>query len=248
MKEPLRFETPCPICGKPVLHVIPPEAAKLKDMLMKLAKTAVHEHCATWEAKKANERAEHEKLVLRTQEWGGICPPLFQDTDEERLRKETRGKLDAVLKWRFGSTGLLLHGPTRTGKTRTAYAVLKREFAKDRAIGAMSHAEFTMKVMTMQGADNQWRLQKWCDVLRRLDILFIDDLGKGKLARADGGGSAAEEVLFHVFEERTKAQMPTFWTTEHKSDELRTRLSFERCDAFLARLREFSLSVAFTTN
>ena len=63
--------------------------------------------------------------------------------------------------------------------------------------------------------------------------------------RADGKASAAEESLFHVFDKRTMAKLPTMWTTENSQDELKKRLSMERVESFVARLKEFSQKVFF---
>src|SRR5689334_16698233 len=56
--------------------------------------------------------------------WKQLCPPGYQDTSIERLPNAS--KFRDVLGWTYGPKGLILLGPTRSGKTRSAWKLLER--------------------------------------------------------------------------------------------------------------------------
>src|SRR5262249_3555894 len=66
----------------------------------------------------------------RRRAWEQLCPPEYRNTIPERLPKPA--KFEEVQKWQYGPKGLLLVGPTRRGKTRAAWNLLKRLYFDER--------------------------------------------------------------------------------------------------------------------
>lgn len=249
-RKPDIVEICCKVCGKSMKVQVPEEATgETRAVTLKLiAATGAHDHCADAHSRQCNQRDVAYLEAARAQEWGGICPPLYQDTDPAKLEAligETRFNLIEAWGPDGGGTGLLFYGRTGRGKTRAMFHMLKRLHLTHDGIGisALTHGDFATRCMGIYREETLFA--RWIKVLCSVDILLVDDLGKGKFARADGEGSIAEEQLFVVFERRITAKLPTLWTTENSGKDLRARLSAERGESFIRRIREFSETVDF---
>lgn len=244
------IEVICRICGQPLtLSAVPDDVGEpLRSTLLQLAERATHDSCA---ASHRNNKLQQERirlLELRTQAWGGICPPLYQNTDSSRLPVAQRmaEKFAQAVAWSYGPKGLGLFGSTGGGKTRTAYLVLEREFIDGKSIVAVTHTEFSGQATRLAVSDRKGEQQRWLKLMKSADILFIDDLGKSRFTTAAGDAKHAEEALWDVCEHRWQQMLPLFFTCNFRDgDALAAAMSDDKGQAFVRRLREFCIIIPF---
>src|SRR5262245_34902514 len=105
--------------------------------------------------------------------WERFCPPGYRNTIPEQL--PNLAKFKQVQEWQYGATGLLLVGPTRRGKTRAAWTLIKRLYLEEgRTLEAFRPMDLKLKVA------NAWAdaegAEEWILRLRHTNVLFLDDL------------------------------------------------------------------------
>ena len=166
-----------------------------------------------------------------------VIPPLYRDTDLARLSPRLA---EVARNWSpiTGKGNLLIHGTTRTGKSRTAWHICQRlhPFPKVTHL-SMREIEFQLAEGYARGT---WHriVDLWC----KEELLFIDDLGKEKTTERTGS------ILFQIIDERTANNLPTIITTNHNGSALGARfVEPETGAAFVARLREFFDAVSANT-
>lgn len=159
-----------------------------------------------------------QQIALRSLEssWKRLCPPVYRKTVPDQLPKLPQFR--EVQEWKYGSTGLLLVGPTRRGKTRSAWKLLERlHFEERRWITAFNPMDLKLAVA------NEWRdpeeAEAWVHRLRNVDVLFLDDLDTVKPTEA------VEETIYDVFESRPINEKPIIATVNRTGRELATRLN-----------------------
>jgi hypothetical protein len=180
------------------------------------------------------ERREAQHLAAG---WERICPPLYRDTDPSRLNCSSAAR-EAILSWQFGPKGLLVHGPARLGKTRLVYLLLFRlHHLERRRIIALTANAFSHEVSVLFGSGGG-RGEAFIDRLTEVPILFVDDIGKGRLT------DRVESEFFHVIETRTAHLRPTILTTNLNGQALRLMWSADRAEPLLGRFQEFFQTVA----
>ena len=233
----------CRLCGKPMVLPMPDDIdASLRRIIVeKLAPLTVHNVCGDhrWMTKNETDRA---KLVDdRSKQWPGICPPLYQDTVWEQIPNP---KKDKIMAWEYGQKGLIVFGPTRTGKTRSVFEMLKKQHMDGKRIIAMTHTEFVKEAKRV-AFDAPSVQTRWSANVATADILFIDDFGKSRFVDLNGDALAAEEFLWDVLESRWERKLPCIFTTNSDGDGLLKSLGKERGAPLLARLREFCISIGY---
>ncbi len=229
----------CRTCGKPFLSAVcrhPLDASKV------LARQLHCDPCVEAEkdrqAKAAEaRRIEHEEAQLRAA-WDAICPEEFRtrfeggNTDLERLERE-QPMVAKILTHPLGAQGLILRGATGAAKTRCMYRLLRAYFlTKPRpSIIAMSAGRFDREARDAAG---NFTLSKWFKRLASADVLFLDDIGKGKW----GPGTAGQ--LWELIDDRCANGRPVFLTTNFTGDKLVEVLGLDGDTAapLLRRLRE----------
>ena len=137
-----------------------------------------------------------------------------------------------------GKKGLIVHGPTRKGKTRMVWLLIKRLLAEGATVSAFTSGEFARKTAEAysEGGSSP---REWFKSVTSSDYLFIDDLGKCKLTER------VESELFDVVEHVTSRSGKLLVTCNAVGDELASRMSTDRGPAIVSRLREFCESVSF---
>jgi DNA replication protein DnaC len=178
------------------------------------------------------EKARQEAMQLR--EWESICPREYRETDVSRLLPAYR---HALTRWKYGKRGVGIPGVAGTGKTRTAFLLLKKShFEHKRSCFAISAKR--LADLSIEQFDRQEDVKFFAKTtLRRAhstDVLLIDDLGKGTMSERP------EEELYAILEDRTSRQKPTIWTANSNGNELLSKFSQDRGEAILRRLTEFS--------
>lgn len=164
--------------------------------------------------------------------WRRFCPLTFHETDPKRLPK-----LPAVLAWKFGARGLLLHGKTGSGKSRCLYELLKREFTDQRDISVLDHS--TAYEYADAYGESPAKGLAWVERRAGVAILALDDVFKAKLT------DSFEQALFTVISQRTERGKPVLVTTNDVGDSLISRMSLDRGPALVRRLREFCDKISF---
>jgi hypothetical protein len=173
----------------------------------------------------------------REKEWIRICPI------EYRLKNESYGKteiaklellnpnLKDILAWNFGARGLIIRSrKSGRGKTRSAWRLLRKQWLDHRSLACHTAAGFQRKA---QDAAGKYQLDAWFDHLASIDILFLDDLGKGNWTEN------TEAIWFDLVETRTANGRPIIITTNLKGDELTENSRSQTTEFTVRRLREF---------
>lgn len=193
------------------------------------------QHCLD-RARESESRANAKaKLAEREFRWSKICPASFWETDPARL--PVPDLLKQVLNWSMRSRGLLLIGPTRQGKTRCAWQLLKREHFAGRKIGyvgAYEVASYAAKLMASSHEANSW-----LEAVVRADLTLLDDVFKPKMTER------AEELIYLVVDERTSRGRPIIVTMNEAAEAVQAKLSQEGGAPLVGRIRDFCEVIAF---
>lgn len=167
--------------------------------------------------------------------WLSRCPKQFQDTNIDKLpcQEEVRRALD----WKCGPVGLLLHGPTGGGKTRTAWLVLRNQHLKGKQfkiLNSLAGLEYASKF-----SESASIVENWVSGLIETDILFMDDVFKNKFT------DSFEGVVFSIIDRRTENGRPVILTANDTGASLTNRMTDDRGEPLVRRLREFCLDLTF---
>jgi DNA replication protein DnaC len=132
---------------------------------------------------------------------------------------------------------LCFFGPTRAGKTRAAWLLLKQLHFSGYTVRAMTATAFADAVALeySQSMDNASRL---IHNLYSCDVLFIDDFGKCKMT------DRVETALFDVIDQRTSSLKPIILTTNFNGETLLQKLSADKGLPIVARIREFCAPIS----
>lgn len=160
-------------------------------------------------------------------------PALFEGTDPERLAPELR---DLCHNWVPAGKGLLVHGTTRKGKTRTAWYIADRLFkANPKANRFLFLTMFELEARLVAS----WGTSTWDKAMNHMvnvPLLFLDDLGKERMTER------MASCLFALVDQRTMHQRSTVITTNLTGDTLLERFhDKETGAAFVARLKDNDL-------
>ena len=183
------------------------------------------------------DRARHkrEEEERRQLEWLSLCPKDYLTITQDKL--PIPGKLDEILRWEFGPKGLVLFGDTGRGKTRCAWALLAREHASGRTVASLdSMAGLEYAALYAESAK---LVKKWADKLIFSDILILDDIFKVKLT------DSFEGAVFTLVDQRIQNQRPTFVTSNDTGATLAARMTQDRGNPLLRRLREHCIQINF---
>jgi DNA replication protein DnaC len=157
------------------------------------------------------------------------CPPLYQESDPSRLPQE------ALIKarfWTMGPKGLILIGPSRVGKTRIMWLLLKDVLRLTKPIPSLFAFNCVSFGHDLARHYHAGDAEDWLETVGKADLVFFDDLGKEKLTER------AQAELFGVMEYRMSHLKPILATTEHTAEGLADRVSTDRGPALVNRLRE----------
>lgn len=198
--------------------------------------------CGPCSDKEEAARAERERLHTiellkqgRIDNWRKRCPAIFQETTPEKLPDQRA--FQESMRWQYGTKGLVLHGPSGSGKSRIAWLILKREYdteRKFRVLDSMAGLQYASKY-----SDSAVAVEEWMDDLIATDLLFMDDIFKNKLT------DSFEGVIFTLIDQRIQQMRPIILTSNDTGDSLASRMTQDRAEPLIRRIREHSLSIAF---
>jgi DNA replication protein DnaC len=191
-------------------------------------------------SKERDEKIRQEEVERESQRrlrrWIETCPKEYLSIRQELL--PTPSKLDETLAWSYGPKGIVMHGSTGNGKTRCAWALLRRECVSHGrtvsfldSMGGLRYASLYSK-----GADI---VEEWVHGLIAVDILLLDDVFKNKLT------DSFEGVIFTLVDQRIQNQRPTILTSNDTGQTLTTRMTLDRGEPLLRRLREYCVTIHF---
>lgn len=199
----------------------------------------VCENCTAKVQPSDHVRIDHDEMLRR--QWEVICPPGFRDrceTVREKLPQPDR--LDKVLAWEYGPRGLILHGPTGTGKSRCAWALLRKLHFSGIHLEAWDSGDWVNECSKRYG---EYAGEEWVEKMIRCKLLFLDDLG------AEAAGERGEGELVRVIKRRGEEELPIIATTNKVRADFANRAHDEDRGAAMARrLSEFCQSVRFGPN
>jgi len=233
-----RQDATCHTCAKPFLSAVcrsPFSGGVLARQLH--CDPCVEAEQVRVAATRASRRAEQAQGALEAA-WAAICPESFRTRleggphDAERFARE-QPSLAEVLHHPLGTQGLILRGGTGAGKTRAMFRLLRGYFLQTPRpkIVALTAGQFDREARDAAG---KFVLTDWFDRLAGADVLFIDDLGKGRWTPATAG------QFWEIVDDRTKRQRPVFLTTNLNGDTLVQSIWLEKdiAEPLLRRLRE----------
>jgi len=167
--------------------------------------------------------------------WLGLCPPLFLHTVSKLLPNQKA--FNQALAWRYGQKGLILHGKTGTGKSRTAWEILRIQYFEGRKPSIVNSSS-ALQFASMFIHDSQ-QVAQWITSNCNAAILLMDDVFKVKLTEA------FEAALFSIVDRRLEKELPIIATTNDIGETLSQRMSGDRAEPFIRRLRESCTAIQF---
>ena len=180
---------------------------------------------------------EQQAIAERDSEirWHSICPSAYRDTTIERLPNPA--KAEEVLSWNYGAAGLLLHGQTRKGKSRCAWLLVRKVYESGKSVRVLdSMAGFQYGAAF---ANSGREALEWIETRSKCGLLLFDDVFKVKLT------DSFEAAVFAIVDYRITHQLPIIATLNDTGKTLAARMSEDRGEAFLARLREMCRVIQF---
>lgn len=219
--------TNCVACGAEVAYE--PRFPEKPDMF----KPRTCKPCGEKDADKVRQDENARKVADRKCSWKKLCPTIYQETDASRLPK---GPTEEVLAWKFGRRGMVLHGPTGRGKTRAAFLLMERLHLEGRSVAVFHGNDFAHQCAEKFG---DCRGEEWIASLAKEDVVFFDDLGKFKMTER------VEAELFGLIEMRVAWARPIVVTANFSGKSLAEKMTDDRGESFVRRLKEFCDVVEF---
>lgn len=165
--------------------------------------------------------------------WLTVCPVIFRDTDKRKLPNPTA--FDLAIRHRTKS--LMFHGKTGRGKSRCAWEILRLSYIKGATFSVLdSMAGIQFAGMFSEGA---YAVKEWMSQILDSDVILLDDVFKAKLT------DAYDAFLYAIIDQRTASCRQLVVTCNDTGETLRERLSQDRSEPMIRRLRESCHAIAF---
>jgi hypothetical protein len=182
------------------------------------------------------EDVQRRQIEKRDADWQRLCPATFRATDPDQLPNQQG--YGGVMRWQWNPIGLFLAGETGTGKSRSLWLLIQREHKAGRTIAALrSDAAF---IYTGKAMGSSADTPKWIHHLSSVSILLLDDVFKCRMS--DG----FEAALFAVVNSRCEDGLPILVTCNDDALSLAGRMSDDRGEPMIRRLREFTTVIPFS--
>ncbi len=175
-------------------------------------------------AEKARRRTESRRSEC-LMAWEDCTDPLFREPIQPALLKPyLRPALDLS-----GLEGAGFIGATGGGKTRVAYAILRKSALAGLKTYAVTGSKLR-QAASQAHSDTSGKARGILDASRLCQALLLDDVGKGIPTEA------AVEMLFDLLDERRAKKRVTFWTANGNGEWIATRYKADRGPAIAVRL------------
>jgi hypothetical protein len=244
--------TSCAVCKKPMRVQVPkdPEVRRMLNMIepaddkrgqvvfagKSFMQGVAHQNCIATEIGRREAVRAKQDLNERFELWQKICPDEFkQAIDFQRCAREL---YNLVMAWTYSGRGIIASGRTGRCKTRFLFKLCEREFFAGRSVEYVRHPDFREKVSRL-AYDDATKLYHYTKKFLTADIVFFDDLGKGRIT------AASEEAIESLINARTIAGLPIFFTTNDGDESLQARLSEDRGEPMLRRILDFCEPIDF---
>lgn len=183
------------------------------------------------------EDAKRKRMAAEQMEsrWRLVCPKQFQMTELSRLPDQEAAT--KATEWQHGNRGLILNGPTGSGKSRTAWMVIKQCHFAGLHIECLNSMAGLKYASLFSGSASD--VEQWVGKLINADLLFMDDIFKIKLT------DSFESVIFSLVDQRTENGRPIILTANDTGESLTARMSPDRGEPLVRRLREFCDTITF---
>jgi DNA replication protein DnaC len=160
--------------------------------------------------------------------WHDVTPVNFLQTiDPMRIAASIRPALNLD-----GTSGVGFSGSSGGGKTRVAYALLRKAAEQGMRPYSVSASEYRLAAANRHHSDNAIRNESTAILrnARNCQALLIDDIGKG------ASTAVGDEALYDLLNERRDNERLTFWTTNGSGEWLKKRLGPDMGPAILRRM------------
>lgn len=235
------FEAICRKCRQPFFAI-------QVEVLGVVLTSRVCEQCSARseiQEKDAIERRRQAQIMrdatAREEAWAKFCPKEFRLTTEAggntslaRLELE-QPKTKDLLAWK-GPRGLILRGPSGKCKTRAMWRLVRRLWIEGSKTYVLTAGQFDRQC---RDAGGNFTLTSWFNRLAEVYVFVLDDLGKGQWT------PATEATWFDLVDERTRENRPIIVTTNDTGETLADRMSPERAEALIRRLRDYCDTIVF---
>lgn len=178
--------------------------------------------------------AKHQGIVTKTP---FRCPDAFLDTEISKLPDQPA--YNRAIVWQYGEKGMVFHGKSGGGKSRTLWLLLNRLSNEGVDFMAIGGAKFA--TAAADAYRNGWG-SGWMHKMETVPLLALDDIGvKG------AQGQRGEASLFEVIKNRGEAKLPTIITSQRVGEDIIALFNDkDTAEALVRRLREpFCESIEF---
>ncbi|MEI9998773.1 MAG: ATP-binding protein [Verrucomicrobiota bacterium] len=178
------------------------------------------------------EKDRREREEFDRQRWLAICPAIYDDAlDFGKLSPRNHAKIRSIAAWERFPRSLFICGPTGQGKTRVAWAALKRQWQAGKGIMAKSSFQFSNDALAV--TTDAERTRGITSRYVSADIVLIDDLGKRLPA-------SAQQWLFEVIERRCSERKAMVITSNETVSSLGASLGdITMAEPLARRVKEF---------
>lgn len=181
-------------------------------------------------------RAQAEARDRRIKAWLQTIPPIFHEHDMNRVPPASQAAVQKILGWQMGPRGMVASGVSRAGKSRAFYALLKRLVGDGVQVMVFDSVSFGHQCgkAFLNGVG-----EEWAEEIAEAELVYFDDLFKLKLTER------AESELFGVIDRRANWGRPILASGNFTAEMVKQRMSVDRGEALVERLKEFNDIVMF---
>ncbi len=198
--------------------------------------------CEQRELAAARIAKDHQMQAFRLGKWAGLEMPFQVNGQQTDRAKLPAANANAVLRWRYQPTGLVITGPTGMGKTRTLVELLKDTYIIfNHEVAFIRFTEWKLKLDRAHRYGGEG-VERFVRPFERVPVLAMDDLGHGKFTENNLA------CFFELLDARTSNALPTHFTTQHTKETLKAAFDAvnpKTSEAIVRRMEDFSRLVAF---